>query len=239
VIADPTNTGCTCVPRDLRLELAAQPGIGQLAVDEGGEQRVVVLGEHLGEARGEPGVPRTVGEHLVSTHAGHRDRGGCEPPRDVGEYAVDVGAGAVDLVEEQQGGNAQALQRAHEDPGLRLHALDGGQHEHRTIEHPEHPLHLGDEVRVAGGVDQVDGDGVGAASDAERDDGRADRDAAPAFEVGGVGPGAAVVDAADLVDHPAVVQQPLGQARLTGVDMGDDPEVERACQASCPSVSRK
>jgi hypothetical protein len=142
------------------------------------------------------------------------------------------------LLTNSRGRDAQALQRAHEHAGLRLHALDGRQHEYRAVEHVEHPLHLGDEVRVAGGVDQVDGDGVGTGRDRERDHCGPDRDAAPTFEVGGVGLRVAVVDAADLVDNTGVVEQPFGQAGLTGVDMGDDPEVERASQASCPSAMR-
>ena len=50
----------------------------------------------------------------------------------------------------------------------------------------------------------------------------------------GVGLGAAVVDPADLVDDPGGVQQPLGEAGLTGVDVRQDPQVQRAHEASCP-----
>ena len=94
----------------------------------------------------------------------------------------------------------------------------------------EHPLDLGDEVRVAGGVDQVDRDAV----DDERDDGGLDGDAALPFQRQGVGLGAAVVDAADRVDDPGGVEQPLGQAGLTGVDMRQDSQVQRVHKASCP-----
>ena len=44
-----------------------------------------------------------------------------------------------------------------------------------------------------------------------------------AFERQGVGAGAARVDAADLVDDTGGVQQPFGQAGLTGVDVRQDP----------------
>ena len=88
----------------------------------------------------------------------------------------------------------------------------------------EHPLHLGDEVRVAGRVDQVDRD----VADDERHDGGLDRDAALPFQRERVGLGAAVIDAADLVDDTGGVEQPLGQAGLTGVDMRQDPQVQRA-----------
>jgi hypothetical protein len=113
---------------------------------------------------------------------------------------------------------------------LRLHALDGGDDQHGAVEHAQHPFHLGDEVRVAGRVDQVDGDVI----DDERHHGGLDRDAALPFQRQGVGLGAAVVDAADLVDDAGGVEQPLGQARLTGVYVRQDPQVQRAHEASCP-----
>ena len=139
-------------------------------------------------------------------------------------------AAAVDLVHEDERRNAQALQRPHQYASLRLHALDGGDDQHRAVEHAQHPLHLGDEVRVAGRVDQVDRDVV----DDERHDGGLDRDAALPFERKGIGLGVAVIDAADLVDDPGGVEQPLGQAGLTGVYMRQDSQVQCSHKASCP-----
>ena len=114
---------------------------------------------------------------------------------------------------------------------LRLHALDGGDHENGAVEHVQHPFHLGDEVRVSRRVDQVDGDVV----DDERHDGGLDRDAALSLQRQEVGLRAAVIDAADLVDDTGGVQQPLGESCLTGVYMRQDPQVERSSfQASYP-----
>jgi hypothetical protein len=84
------------------------------------------------------------------------------------------GAAAVDLVDEEQRRDAQALQRAPQDARLRLDALDRRDHQHCTVEHAQRALHLGHEIRVAERVDQVDG----GAPDGERDDGRLDRDPA-------------------------------------------------------------
>jgi hypothetical protein len=83
---------------------------------------------------------------------------------------------------------------------------------------------------VAGRVDQVDGDAV----DDEGDDRGLDGDATGPLQRQGVGLGTAVIDAADLVDDAGRVQQPFGQARLTGVDMRQNPEVQRTHEASCP-----
>jgi hypothetical protein len=194
-----------------------------------------VVGEELGQPGREGGVVRAVGTGPGGGRArvggrphGHHGRGQALGDRPQGPSGV--GAAAVELVDEDEGRGAEAPQRPQQHPGLGLHALDGRDDQHGAVEHAQHPLHLGDEVRVAGRVDQVDGEVV----DAERDDRRLDGDAALAFQVQGVGLGAALVDAAWLVDDPGGVQQPLGQGRLTGVDMGQDPQVEYGHGASCP-----
>jgi hypothetical protein len=89
---------------------------------------------------------------------------------------------------------------------------------------------------VTGRVDEVDAElaPVGA-GDAERGDRGADGDAAGPFERERVGHGVAVIDAADRLDGAGGVEQPLGQAGLTGVDMGENSQIEHAHQASCPS----
>jgi hypothetical protein len=121
---------------------------------------------------------------------------------------------------------------AHEDPGLRLHALDGRDDQHGPVEHAQHALHLGDEVGVPGRVDQVDGD----IADPEGGDRRPDRDAALALQRQRVGLRRPGIDAAGPVDDVGGVQQPLGERGLTGVYMRQDPQVEcRARHASYPS----
>ena len=84
----------------------------------------------------------------------------------------------VDLVHEDERRHPKALQRSHQQTRLRLHALDGGDDEDGAIEDVQHPLDLGDEIRVARRVDQIDRDVV----DRERDDCGSDRDAALPFE---------------------------------------------------------
>jgi hypothetical protein len=97
-------------------------------------------------------------------------------------------------------------------------------------------LHFGDEVGVAGSVDQVDGD----VAYGERHHGGLDGDPALALERQRIGLRRARVDAADLVDDTGSVQQPLGERDLTGVDMRQDAKVERSSrQASYPSRSWK
>ena len=153
-----------------------------------------------------------------------RPRRGLSRVRDLASSDARPGRAprAVELVDEDQRRHAQPLQRAHQHARLRLHALDRRDDQHGAVEHAQHALHLGDEVGVAGRVDQVDGD----VADRERDDRGLDRDAAPALERERVGLRVAVVDAAELVDDAGGVEQPLGEGGLTGVDVRQDPQVQ-------------
>jgi hypothetical protein len=128
----------------------------------------------------------------------------------------------------------QTLQRPHQDPRLWLHALDGGDHENRAIEDDQSPIHLSDEVRVAGRVNQVDRDIV----DRERHDGGLDRYPALSLECQRIGLSRAGIDATDFVDDTGGVEEPLGESCLTGVYMRQDSQVQRSLrQASYPSKS--
>ncbi len=215
----------------LRNEGSVQQGVRDGVLDVRGQQGVVVVGEDVQRGGGSgPGdeAGRARAEAGGGPH-GH-DRGG-QPGRDAPQHLPVTRPAPVDLVDEEQGRDAQPPQRPHQHPRLGLHPLDGGDHEDDPVQHAEHALHLGDEVRVTGRIDEVDGHTV----ERERDDGGLDGDAALPLQCEGVGAGAAVVDAADLVDHPGRMEQPLGQAGLTRVDMGEDSKVEHVHEASCPS----
>ncbi len=153
----------------------------------------------------------------------HRHDCRRELVRDRPQQLVLLCAHAIDLVDVQQRRDAQALQRAHEDARLRLHALDSGDHEDCAVEHVQGTLDLGDEVRVAGRIDEVDRDVVND----ERHHGGLDRDPPLPLKREEVGMGAARINAADLGDDAGGMEQALRQAGLTGVDMGDDPKVQR------------
>ncbi len=194
------------------------------AVHQGRQDAGVDVGEGFGgplvrRAAGDPGVRGAragdVGER--------RDVRGEQAP-DVGEEAVGACAGPVDLVDEDQRGQPQPPEGAHQHPGPRLYALHGGQQEHRAVEDLQGALDLGDEVGVAGGVDQVD---LGVA-DREGGDGGTDGDAAAALDRAVVRKGVSGVDAAEPVDGAVVEEQPLGEAGLTGVDVGQDADVQGA-----------
>ena len=196
----------------------------EAVVHQARQQGLVVLGEGLEEA-----VLVVLAEGLVRRARGariagpaERHRGDGQPVPDHREHPVGVGAAAVDLVDEEQRRHPQPLQGPHQHHGLGLDTLDGGYHEHGAVEHREGAVHLGDEVRVTGGVDEVDRE----VAEREGDDGGADGDAAASLQLERVGLGGAVVDAPERVGHPGGEQQPLGERGLTGVDVRQDSEVQ-------------
>ena len=123
----------------------------------------------------------------------------------------------------------EPLERPEQERRLRLDALDRGDDEDRAIEDAEDALDLGDEVGMAGRVDQVDRE----VAHEERGDRGPDRDAAFALELERVGLGGAGVDAADVIDGAGGEEQSLAEGGLTGVDVSEDPEVESAHGTSC------
>lgn len=131
-------------------------------------------------------------------------------------------AETVDLVGEDEGWETGDADRPREATGLGLHALDGRDHQHHAVEHAQRPLNLRDEIRVSGGVDQIDLAGV----QLERHHGGLDGDAAGAFQLQGVGLGRALVDTADRADDAGLEEDTLGEAGLTGVDVRQDPDID-------------
>jgi hypothetical protein len=166
------------------------------------QQRVVALRKHVAQH----GLKRLVADirrkrlgRLAAGSRGirHHQRPHLELRRQVAKHPVEIGAEAVDLVDEDEEGHGKPPQRAHEDARLGLHAFHGRDDHDRPIQQLEDALHFRDEIRVAGRIDQVDGHAV----QGERHDGGPDRDAALAFEGQAVRLGAAAIDAPQFADH--------------------------------------
>ena len=174
-----------CRPAEQRREEALPRAAAQRRPDAAHRERAVVdpsrehalvdLGDCLDDGlvvrrdRFDVGVPSA-----LAHRAGELDDVRRQPAADLRDDGCDVGAGAVDLVDEQRGRDADAPQGAPEHDGLRLHALDRRQHQHRGVENGQRALHLGDEVGVTGRVHEVHGQVV----DVEGRDRGADGDAA-------------------------------------------------------------
>ena len=103
---------------------------------------------------------------------------------------------------------------------MRLHAVRAADDEHRIIEHLQRALHLGGKVHVPRCVEQCD------RRVAERHARlpRKDRDAARTLERVRVHVRIFMVDTAEIADRARAVEQRLGQRRLSGVDVRQDPQ---------------
>ena len=135
--------------------------------------------------------------------------------------AGEVRADAVHLVDERDPRHGVLVGLAPDGLGLRLDAGDGVEQRDRAVEDAQRALDLDGEVDVAGRVDDVD---AVLAPLAGRRGGR-DRDAALLLLLHPVHRGGALVDLADLVGPPRVIEDALGRRRLTGVDVRHDPDV--------------
>jgi hypothetical protein len=125
----------------------------------------------------------------------------------------------IDLVDDDDGLEADLERLRHHELGLRQRPF-GGVHQHQhAVHHAENALHLAAEIGVARGVHDVD------AGIAPKDRGHLGEngDAALALEVVGIH---------RALDHPLVLavgarllQEPIDQGGLAMVDMGDDRHV--------------
>ena len=153
-----------------------------------------------------------------------RKRVGAEALADRAHRHLEVGAGAVHLVDEGDPRHVVLVGLAPDGLRLRLDAGDRVEDGDRAVEDAEAALDLDREVDVAGRVDDVDAVVLPLACGR----GRGDRDPALLLLLHPVHHGGALVDLADLVGAAGVVEDALGRRRLTGVDVSHDPDVAGA-----------
>jgi hypothetical protein len=131
-----------------------------------------MLRKDLGQRRSMIGIVRGERGHRGRASTGvvdlrHRDHRRGEPATHGLHDTVRVGAGAIELVDEQQRRHAEPLQRPEQERGLGLDAFDRRHDQDRAVEHAEDALNLRDEVRMTRRVDEIDRQ----VTDEERGDG--------------------------------------------------------------------
>ena len=189
----------------------------------------------------QPVVPRRDGvEHLLDRHRPRHRPGECDDGAgqllaEGVQRALERGTGPVQLVGEDQEGQAEPLQDPDQHPGLGLDALDRRDHQHGAVENRQCALDLGHEVGVARSVDQVHLHRPARGRQGHRGDRGADGDAAAAFDRVRVGGRVAVVDATEVPGGPGLVEESFGEGGLAGVYVRQDPQVERG-HGRLPSV---
>ena len=137
------------------------------------------------------------------------------------DAALEVGAGAVHLVDEADARHVILVGLAPDGFGLGLDAGDGVEHGDRAVQHAHGTFHFDGEVDMAGRVDDVD---AVVFPEAGRR-GRGDGDAAFLFLLHEVHGGGAVMDFADLVALAGVIENALGRRRLAGIDMRGNADI--------------
>ncbi len=135
--------------------------------------------------------------------------------------AEEIGAGAVELVDEDDAGNVVAVGEPPVGLRLRLHPGHALDDEDRPVQHAQAAVDLDVEVDMAGGVDDVDPMAFPLAGDG----GGGDGDPALALLLHVVGRGRALVHLADLVRHTRVIKDALGRGCLARVDMRGDADI--------------
>ena len=145
----------------------------------------------------------------------------AEPIDDVLQTLVEVGAGLIHLVGEDDARNLVLVTLTPDGFGLRLDALVGVEHAYGAVEHAQGALDFDGEVDVAGGVDDVQTLAVPERGGS----GRRNGDAALLLLLHPVHRRGTFVHFADLVALAGVIKDALGRRGLAGVDMRHDTEI--------------
>ncbi len=220
-----------------RHDLARTRSVGERGLDDMGihhaivgepvfEQGIVKVGERRNRGLVVQEMPHA---HVGITRAEmgcRRQWQGCpaKPGFQLGHQRFLTGAHAIDLVAEDDTRQVERADRAGEAAGLRLHAFDAGNDEDHGIKHRQGAFDFGDEIRMAGRIDQVHLQVVPG----ERGHGGADGNATLLFQRQGIGLGGAGIDTAEGSDGTGFEQETFGQAGLAGINMGKHPEIEHS-----------
>ncbi len=175
-------------------------------------------------------------DHALKTIFGadrhlHGDRVGTQPALELIDHLLEVGAGAIHLVDERKPGHAVLVGLPPDRLGLGLDTADRTQHEHRAVEHTQRALDFDGEVNVARGIDDVEavlGEGLIHALPEAGGRRRSDGDAALLLLLHPVHHSGAVMDFADLVADAGVEQDALRRGGLSGIDVSHDAEISVA-----------
>ena len=160
----------------------------------------------LGFAADRPGDHHRAGAQTVDHHV---------------DAALEIGAGAIHLVDEADARHVIFVGLAPDGFGLGLDAGHGVEHRNRAVQHAHGALDFNGEVDMAGRVDDVDAVVFPEAGGR----GRRDRDAAFLFLLHEIHGGGAVMDFADLMALAGVIKNALSRRRLAGVDMRGNADV--------------
>ena len=134
-------------------------------------------------------------------------------------HGLGPGIRSIHLADRNDGPQAEPERLVHDEFGLRHRALGCVHEDEHAVHHAEHPFDLAAEIRVAGGVDDVDAHTVPV----DRGALGQDRDAAFSFELAAIH--GALLHRLVRPHRAALAQQSVDQGRLAVIDMGNDGDV--------------
>ena len=149
------------------------------------------------------------------------DGAGIEALADGVDGMFEVGAHLVHLVDEANARNTVLIGLAPNGFRLRLDSMHSIEHGAGAVEHAQRAFHLGGEVHVAGGVDDVD---ANVFPEAGRGRG-GDSDAAFLLLRHPVHRRRAFMDLTNAVRASCIEQDALRGGGLTGIDVGHDADI--------------
>ena len=200
--------------------------------DDGLEER-----RHVGPGDGRIGrgpavARRAVDERKVELRVGRAE--GVEQIEDRFVHGPGPGIGAIHLADRDDRSQAEPECLVHDELGLRHRALGRVHQDEHAVDHAEHPFDLAAEVRVAGGVDDIDAH----AAPVDRGALGQDRDAAFAFELAAVQ--GALLHRLVRPHGAALAQESVDESRLAVIDMGDDGDVAQVhgCAVLLPIMGK-
>ncbi len=159
----------------------------------------------------------------------HGDTAGRELLLDLSQRAVEVGALAVEHVDEEDAGEAEVVGQVLDARGADLEPHHSVDHDERTLDDPQRAARLALEARVARHVDEVDLPPLPVrVHQRERD-----RHPALLLVLVPVADRGAGFDRAEPVDLLGLVEQRLDEGRLTGAAMADDSDVADLSGLDC------
>ena len=150
-----------------------------------------------------------------------RNRPALKPLLNLLDRAVEVRPLPVHLVDKRQSRHMVAVGLPPDGFALGLDTLAGAEDHDRAVEHSQAAFHFGREVHVPRRVNQVDRDGFPGECHA----GRVDRNPPLLLLRIVVGDGRPGIDAPEAVAEMRVEQHSLGDGRLSGVDVGNNPNI--------------
>ncbi len=158
----------------------------------------------------------------------HGDRVAAEAGLDLSDYAQEVGAGTIHLVDEGEARDVVFIGLAPHCFGLRFDTADRAEYRHRAVQDTQGTLHFNGEVDVPGGIDDIDavlGELLRHAGPETSRRRGGNRDAPLLLLLHPVHHGGAIVYLTDLVRYTGVVKDALGRGGLTRVNMGHDADI--------------